>query len=189
MPVVLLLRAVDRADAFASSHARCRAAEEFEPLVSEPEVCGCTVSGLLSCEPGDRGVADDCPGVGAGAGPVPFGMRLSVWPVPGVPEVDGKVNDCPGVGAGVGPVPLGTELPEVPGDVPPVVPVPVPPVVPPPPPVPPLVPPLCASDVPAVAASNAAAARAVSDFGGMRASPLSPFGINVASVATFRALF
>ena len=35
----------------------------------------------------------DCPGVGAGAGPVPSGMRVSVEPVPGVPEFDGKLND------------------------------------------------------------------------------------------------
>jgi hypothetical protein len=46
-------------------------------------------------------------------------MRVSLEPVPGVPEFDGKLNDWPGVGAGVGPVPLGTEfcgvLVEVPG--------------------------------------------------------------------------
>jgi hypothetical protein len=48
--------------------------------------------------------------VGAGVGPVPFGMRVSLEPVPGVPEFDGKLNDWPGVGAGVGPVPLGTEF-------------------------------------------------------------------------------
>jgi hypothetical protein len=71
---------------------------------------------------------------------VPLGLRLSVVPVPGVPEVDGKVNDWPGVGAGVGPVPLGTELPGVEPvvDVPPVAPVlAAPPVLAPPPLVPP----------------------------------------------------
>jgi hypothetical protein len=35
----------------------------------------------------------DWPGVGAGAGPVPFGMRVAAEPVPGVPEFDGKLND------------------------------------------------------------------------------------------------
>ena len=39
------------------------------------------------------GTVVDCPGVGAGAGPVPFGMRVSLEPVPGVPEFDGKLND------------------------------------------------------------------------------------------------
>jgi hypothetical protein len=57
--------------------------------------------------------------VGAGAGPVPSGIRLLVEPVPGVPEFEGKLNDWPGVGAGVGPVPLGIEfwgvLVDVPG--------------------------------------------------------------------------
>jgi len=91
--------------------------------------------------------------VGAGVGPVPFGMRVSLEPVPGVPEFDGKLNDWPGVGAGVGPVPLGTEfvvpvevpgppvveplepvLPELPAE---------PPLEPPPPPPPP--PPPCPS--------------------------------------------
>jgi len=45
-------------------------------------------------------------------------MRVSLEPVPGVPEFDGKLNDWPGVGAGVGPVPLGTEFCGVLGEVP-----------------------------------------------------------------------
>ena len=94
------------------------------------------------CEPLPDGEAVDWPGVGPGVGPVPLGTRLSVVPVPGVPELDGKVNDWPGVGAGVGPVPLGTELP---GDAPEVDPV-APPEAAAPPLVPPelLDPPLCA---------------------------------------------
>jgi hypothetical protein len=45
-------------------------------------------------------------------------MRVSLEPVPGVPEFDGKLNDWPGVGAGVGPVPLGTEFCGAPVEVP-----------------------------------------------------------------------
>jgi hypothetical protein len=40
-----------------------------------------------------EGMPEDCPGVGAGAGPVPLGIRLSVVPVPGVPAFDGIVVD------------------------------------------------------------------------------------------------
>jgi hypothetical protein len=56
--------------------------------VPQPERCADPVVPL---DP--LGTELDCPGVGAGVGPVPFGMRLSVEPVPGVPEFDGKVND------------------------------------------------------------------------------------------------
>jgi hypothetical protein len=72
-----------------------------------------------------EGMLEDCPGVGAGAGPVPLGIRLSVVPVPGTPAFDGIVVDCPGVGAGAGPVPLGAVLPDepdVPDDAPPALP-------------------------------------------------------------------
>jgi hypothetical protein len=55
----------------------------------------CAVLGFepLVCDPGADGAAVDCPGVGAGVGPVPLGTRLSVVPVPGVPELDGNVKD------------------------------------------------------------------------------------------------
>jgi hypothetical protein len=43
--------------------------------------------------PDPLGAEVDWPGVGAGVGPVPLGMRVSLEPVPGVPAFDGKVND------------------------------------------------------------------------------------------------
>ena len=92
MPVVVpgVMRACLSA---AVSQLRCCAVEPLLP--SEPGGGGCGVKalGLPVCEPGGCGVADDCPGVGAGVGPVPLGTRLSVAPVPGVPDWDGNVND------------------------------------------------------------------------------------------------
>jgi hypothetical protein len=139
MPTVLFSMAVPLSairaclSAAFSQSRRCAAVGPPE-LVSDPGARGGVVRALVppASEPGVCGVADDCPCVGAGVGPVPLGTRLSVVPVPGVPALEGKVNDCPGAGAGVGPVPLGTELPgaEVPGDAPVVAPVPVPPAVP-----------------------------------------------------------
>jgi hypothetical protein len=182
MPVVLLPGAMRACLSAAFSQSRRCAAVPPE-LVSEPGVGGRgeRALGLPVSEPGVCGVAVDWPGVGAGVGLVPLGTRLSVVPVPGVPDCEGKVNDCPGVGAGAGPVPLGTELPgvevpgaDVPGEAPVAAPVPVPLV--PAPPVPPLVPPVplvWAIATTALDAMNAAAVSAVSDLNDMRASPIS----------------
>jgi ferritin-like metal-binding protein YciE len=93
--------------------------------VSEPVVPGV---------PAVEGTPLDWPGVGAGAGPVPLGIRFCVVPVPGVPAFEGMVVDCPGVGAGAGPVPLGDAVPPgaalpvepaAPDDAPPVLPPPL----------------------------------------------------------------
>jgi hypothetical protein len=159
------------------------------PPVSDPEAGGVAVD----C-PG--GVVVDCPGVGAGVGPVPLGTRLSVVPVPGVPDWDGNVNDCPGVGAGVGPVPLGTELPgvEVPGADPlvadPVPALPAPPAPPAPlvPPLPP-VPPLWPSELVKLQPTSAAASSPVFSLESMGDLRSDLTENNVASPGTFRRCF
>jgi hypothetical protein len=62
------------------------------------------------------GTVVDCPGVGAGAGPVPFGIRVSVEPGT---EFWGVLVEVPGAPEVAPPEPVLPELPDEPPDEPP----------------------------------------------------------------------